>query len=158
MPTPHPLTNGSFWEGVGLVLLNHFSFWHTQPFLVCIEFVSEFHLCPTAALPREKSLGPVPALDCGDGYSANQRGVSSIILFGSPSELGGWLTPTSHSVGKKSCCFDRQCCCCSGLFLVVVVSFAHSPPFDQRIILGRSGFSFTKPLQFLAHTTFLGLH
>ena len=95
---------------------------------------------------------------CGDGYSANQRGVSSIILFGSPSELGGWLTPTSHSVGKKSCCFDRQCCCCSGLSLVVVVSFAHSPPFDQRIILGRSGFSFTKPLQFLAHTTFLGLH
>ena len=66
-PTPHPLTNGSFWEGVGLVLLNHLSFWHTQPHVVCTEFGRSHHLCPTAALPREKSLGPVPALDCGDG-------------------------------------------------------------------------------------------
>ena len=29
---------------------------------------------------------------------------------------------------------------------------------SRWVILGRSGFSFTKPLQFLAHTTFLGLH
>merc|ERR1719148_48461 len=29
---------------------------------------------------------------------------------------------------------------------------------SRWVILGRSGFSFTKPLQFLAHATFLGLH
>ena len=44
----------------------------------------------------------VMALGCGDGCSANQRGVPSIALFGSPSETGGWRSPTSHSVGKRA--------------------------------------------------------
>ena len=85
-----------------------FSFTKPLQFLAHATFLGlhrvclSVHLCPTAALPREKSLGPVPALDCGDGFSANQRGVSSIALVGSPSESGGWPLPTSHSVRKRA--------------------------------------------------------
>ena len=59
---------------------------------------------------------------CGDGFSATQRGVSSIVLF-----------RIFTFCEENSCFFGRQCSCYSGL-LAAVVSFCPLPtlwPMDH---------------------------
>ena len=51
LPTPHPLANGSIWEGVGLVLLNHFLVCATKPAASLTYCLVSISLCPLAALP-----------------------------------------------------------------------------------------------------------
>ena len=85
---------------------------------------------------------------CGDGCSDEQRVVSGIVL------LAIWrccigLWPMLCSLSWESSCNDIAMHHVAAV-LVQCNIFAHSPPFGQRVSLERSGFSLTKPLQFLA--------